>query len=390
MMRYLSTFLFVICLPLLVSLLLLSSHVNAAWFTATGQSVVINDDKDNARKAATEEAIKQALLFAGASVRSVTQMTNGLLTDDHLEIRASGEVNTIQLIDEVYEDGVVTVSIRADIFSQDAKCAGADYTKKLSTTYFPIRFAAQASDGQVHKLGKAVSIKMQDLIDKLAPSITVSHIEPYVFDWQNTNVSTQAKALANKSNTQYVITAVIDDISVQRFASSAFNPFKEDEAIRNFNFTLSLVDGATGQTKYQQSYQSSAPWGFDFTQSIDVASEGFWRSQYGQSVQKMMQKSITDLEEYAICQPTMGRILAVANNQLQINLGQSHQVQAGDQLTLFNVKQISDTFGQQYSQFVIHPTRLVVRQVFSDTATVEALDRSLLGDVQPNDYVARQ
>ncbi len=187
-----------------------------------------------------------------------------------------------------------------------------------------------------------------------------------------------------------MITAVIDDISVQRFASSAFNPFKEDEAIRNFNFTLSLVDGATGQTKYQQSYQSSAPWGFDFTQSIDVASEGFWRSQYGQSVQKMMQKSITDLEEYAICQPTMGRILAVANNQLQINLGQSHQVQAGDQLTLFNVKQISDTFGQQYSQFVIHPTRLVVRQVFSDTATVEALDRSLLGDVQPNDYVARQ
>jgi hypothetical protein len=86
----------------------------------------------------------------------------------------------------------------------------------------------------------------------------------------------------------------------------------------------------------------------------------------------------------------MGRVLAVTNNQLQINLGQTHQVQAGDQLTLFNVKQITDTFGQQYRQFVLHPTKLVVRQVFSDTATVEAVDRSLLGNVQANDYVSRQ
>ena len=83
----------------LISLALLSpAKAFSAWFTATGQAVVINGEKENARKVATEEAIKQALLFAGASVRSVQQMTNGLLTDDHLEIRASGEVNTIQLI----------------------------------------------------------------------------------------------------------------------------------------------------------------------------------------------------------------------------------------------------------------------------------------------------
>lgn len=362
----------------------------AAWFSATGQAVVINGDKNGARKEATEEAIKQALLFAGASVKSVQQMTNGLLMDDHLEIRATGEVNTIQLIDEVYQDGIVSVSIRADIFAQETSCSAADYTKKLSTTYFPIRFAAQASDGQVQALGKVSALKFKEMMDKLTPSMTVSHVEPYVFEWQKADVSLQAQSLANKTNTQYVITMVIDDISVQRFEASAFNPFQGSSSVRSFNFTLSLINGATGQSLYSQQYESVTPWTYEFNKTVDVASQAFWRGQYGKNISNMLQKSITDLEEFAMCQPTMGRVLAVANNQLQINLGRTHQVQAGDQLTLFNVKQVTDTFGQQYRQFELHPTKLVVRQVYSDTATVEASDRSLLGNVQPNDYVSRQ
>lgn len=364
--------------------------VSAAWFSASGQAVIINGNKEQARKQATQEAIKQALLFAGASVRSVQQMTNGLLMDEQLEIRATGEVNTIQLIDEIYNDGIVTVSIRADIFAQDTQCSAADYTKKISTTYFPIQFHAQASDGQIQALGKVSAIKFQEMMGKLTPNMELSHIDPYVFDWHRADISKEAKALAQKSNTQYVLNVVINNVSVERFTPSGFNPFKGEQSIRSFDFTVSLINGATGEQLYSQDYESIAPWEFEFTSAVDVSSQSFWRSQYGIQVQKMIQKSITDLEEFAVCQPTMGRVLAVANNQLQINLGRTHQVQVGDQLTLFNVKQISDTFGQQYRQFVLHPTTLVVRQVYSDTATVEASDRSLLGNVQANDYVARQ
>lgn len=377
-------------LSTLAILALAPCSINAAWFSATGQAVVVNGDRELARKQATQEAIKQALLFAGASVRSIQQMTNGLLMDDHLEIRATGEVNTIQLIDELYENGIVSVSIRADIFAQDTQCSAADYTKKLSSTYFPIQFQAQASDGQIHDLGKVSALKFQELMQKLTPNMQVSDIAPYVFDWHRSDVAKQAKALAHKTNTQYVVNVVINDVSVERFTPSGFNPFRGEQSVRSFDFTLSLINGATGEQLYSQQYEGVAPWEFTFTSTVDVSSQTFWRSLYGRQVQKMLQQSITDLEEFAICQPTMGRVLAVANNQLQINLGRTHQVQVGDQLTLFNVKQISDTFGQEYRQFVLHPTSLVVSQVFSDTATVEASDRSLLGDVQANDYVARQ
>jgi hypothetical protein len=183
---------------------------------------------------------------------------------------------------------------------------------------------------------------------------------------------------------------VLDDISVERFNASAFNPFKSSSSVRSFNFTLSLINGATGESLYSQHYSSVTPWTYDFNKSVDVASQSFWRSQYGHNARKLLQQSITDLTEFAMCQPTMGRVLAVANNQLQINLGRTHQVQVGDQLTLFSVKKVSDTFGQQYRQFVLNPAKLVVRNVYSDTATVESADGSLLGNVHANDYVSRQ
>jgi hypothetical protein len=137
-------------------------------------------------------------------------------------------------------------------------------------------------------------------------------------------------------------------------------------------------------------YETTAPWEFSYTQSVDVNSDQFWRSSYGKAVDKLVQQAVVDLEQETMCEATKGRILAIANNQLQINLGRNQKVQAGDQLTLFSVKEVQDTFGQTYKQFNLHPTLLVVEQVFAETATLTSADGSLLANVQANDYVARQ
>lgn len=375
---------------LLVCCLLLSFTASAAWFSATGQAAILNGDKTAARHQATEEAIKQALLFAGASVRSVQQMTNGLLMDDHIEIRSSGEVNTLELIEEIYSDGYVTVSIRADIFSQESQCSAADYTKRLATTYFPIRFGAQAADGQLHQLGAAAALKLQDTFSQISTGLTLSAVEPYTLNWHNTDQQIQASRLAQKTDVQYVLAITIDDISVERQQANAFSFWKDGSAVRNFAYTITLLNGPSGEALMSKQYRISEAWEFDMTRKLDVNSDQFWRSRYGRAVLESLQQSAIDLEEYAVCEPTMGRILAVANNQLQINLGKNQHVKAGDQLTLFTLNQVSDTFGQQYKQFILHPTALVVTQVFAETATVTSRDRSLLGNIQANDYVARQ
>jgi hypothetical protein len=370
--------------------LLLSTIAHATWFSASGQAAILNGDKTAAKQQATEEAIKQALLFAGASVRSVQQMTNGLLMDDHLEIRSSGEVNTLELIDEVYADGYVTVSIRADIFSQKSQCSAADYTKRIGTTYFPIRFGAQAADGQIHNLGAATALKLQEVFSQISTSLTLSDIEAYTLNWHNTNQERQATLLAQKTDVQYILAITLDDISVQRKHSNALAFWNKSSAVRNFSYTLTLLSGASGEELMRKQYQTSEEWEFDMAQSVDVNSNEFWRSRYGRAILKSLEETAIDLEEFAVCEPTMGRILAVANNQLQINLGKNQNVKSGDQLTLFSLNQVADSFGQEYKQFVLHPTPLIVTQVFAETATVTSRDRSLLGNIQPNDYVARQ
>jgi hypothetical protein len=375
---------------ILLSSLTMGQTASAAWFSATGQAAILHGDKTAAKQQATEEAIKQALLFAGASVRSVQQMTNGLLMDDHLEIRSSGEVNTLELIDEVYSDGYVTVSIRADIFSQESQCSAADYTKRLATTYFPIRYGSQAADGQIHKLGAAAALKLQETFSQISTSLTLSEVEPYTLNWHNTDQQIQATKLAQKTDAQYILAVTIDDISVERNQANSFKFWKGEQAIRNFAYTLTLLNGASGEALMNKQYRISEAWEFDMTRKLDVNSDQFWRSSYGRAVLKVMQRSAVDVEEFAVCEPTMGRILAVSNNQLQINLGKNQKVKAGDTLTLFSVKQIRDSFGQEYRQFVLHPTSLVVTQVFAETATVTSRDRSLLANIQPNDYVARQ
>lgn len=370
--------------------LTVSNNANAAWFSSTGQAVIINGDKERAKSEAIEEAIKQAMLFAGASVRSVQQMTNGLLMDDHLEIRANGEVNTIELIEEVYQNGIVTVSIRADIFAQDTECSAADYTKRFATTHFPLAYPAQAADGQIHQLGTALGNRISHMFNRLSTNLNISQVEPYKYDWSQNTSATQSQILASKTNVQYVMGLVITDISIARKESSYLNPWSDDTAIRKFAFDLMVYDGSNGDKLLTQSYHTSAPWQFEPTETVDVNSDVFWQSPYGKSIEKSIHKAVVDMEQRTICEPTRGRILAVANNQLQINLGQNQKVQRGDQLTLFSVKEIQDTFGQTYRQFVLHPTRLVVSQVFAETATVTSIDGSLLANIQANDYVARQ
>jgi len=377
-------------LVLALSLMGVSMFGHSAWFSASGQAVIVNGDKQKARHQATQEAIRQALLFAGASVTSVQQITNGLLMNDQLEVRAVGEVSAVELIDEVYHNGVVTVSIRADIFAQDKQCSAGDYTKRIATTYFPIRYEGQAANGQIHDLGKEGALKYQGLLNRLSTALNVSHIEHYVYDWHRRNSVEEAKFLASQTNTQYVLSVSIDDISVKQSRPAAFEFYKGKQQTRAFDFSIALINGATGEQLFSQTYRSNAYWDFDSRALVDVGSSEFWKSQYGQNIVKSIQQSIADLDELARCEPTMGRVLAVANNQLQINLGRNHKVQTGDQLTLFNVKQISDPFGQQYQQFTLNPTRLIVRQVYNNTATLSAADNSYLGDVQPNDYVARQ
>lgn len=367
----------------------LSLKSNAVWFEASGQAAIENGNKALARQVATQEAIKQALLFAGASVKSVQEMTNGLLQQDRLEVRSYGEVNKLQLINETYHNGYVSISIRADIFAQDAQCDASDYQKSIATTLYPIRNRQQAAVGGIFELGEVLPSKLKSQF-KQSQHARIKNIEPIYPQNSNQNMGYLITELARKSNSQFVLMAQVTELSVAQAPSNGLAFWRDSMPVRHFGFDVSLYNGQTGELIFSEEYIANAKWQFDMHSHVDPHSEILWQSDYGKSIDAILEQVSQEIDEKISCLPAYGRVLNVANEQLKINLGASQGVQKGDQLTLFQLNQFQDPDSRDYLQYQLHPVKVTVRQVFSQTAIASASDGSFLANIQPNDFVARQ
>ncbi|MEG3766924.1 flagellar assembly protein T N-terminal domain-containing protein [Alteromonas sp. 14N.309.X.WAT.G.H12] len=370
--------------------LLLSWQTSAAWFEAQGQALIAQGDRSSAKKRATEEAIRQALMFAGASVQSVQTLTNGLLQEDSFKISAAGEVNDLQLVYEKWHDDYVTVGIRADIFPQRTQCAAAQFKKTLVTTYFPLAHRQQAQDGQIHQLTDIAPRQLQQQMNTLSEHVALGPIEPYTVRWDRAKVLSQAPSLARQTRSQFILAGVITDISLARTAHSSLAFWKNDVAQRQFALDVFVVDGMNGALLLEKNYHTQAPWRFDRFTQVDVSSEQFWSSDYGKAVNQLFAQVVDDVEQALLCQPATGRVLTVSGTQLQVSLGRAHGIRPGDELTLYKTSEVIDPQGMTFLQYNLYPAKVKVISASVDSATVEVADGSLVGNIQPNDFVAKR
>jgi hypothetical protein len=362
----------------------------AIWFEATGQAVINNGEKEAARHQATQEAIKQALLFSGASVKSVQSLTNGLLEDDRFEIRASGEINNIELIDEIYHDDYVTVSIRADIFPQEALCSASDYKKNIVTTWYNINKRQQAAVGNLYDFGKVLAEKLQEEAKNHAKFSFIHSVEPYYLSPPDKEKKSIAFSLANKTDAQYVLFGEILEFGVETSENLGLKFWKSDQSKRNLSLSFSMYDGNTGEMVFQNTQNMSAQWDFDQHKSINSNSRQLWDSTFGLETEKVIQSAVQSIDESVSCLPAFGRVINVAGESLNINIGKYNGVKQGDKLTLFQVNQFFDAKNSPHRQFRLHPEEVVVRQVFAETAVVASVTGAPLANIQPNDFVARR
>jgi len=380
----------IIQITAIMMLLVSSCPALAIWFEATGQAVIHNGEREAARQQATQEAIKQALLFSGASVKSIQSLTNGLLEDDRFEIRASGEINNIELIDEIYHDDYVTVSIRADIFPQEALCTASDYKKNIVTTWYSINKRQQAAVGNLYDFGKVLAEKIQEEAQNHARYSLIHRVEPYYLSPPDKEKKSTAFSLAKKTDAQYVLFGEIVEFGVETSKASGLAFWKNNQSERNLTLSLSMYDGNSGERVFQDTQNMSAPWDFDPHKSLDSNSRQLWDSNFGSATEKVIQSVVQSIDESVSCLPAFGRVLNVAGESLSINIGKHNGVKQGDKLTLFQVNQFFDSKNFPHRQFQLHPEEVVVRQVFAETAVVASVTGAPLANIQPNDFVARR
>lgn len=380
-----------VCVTLL--LMLSVTAVHAEWYEATGQSKIRHGDYKSAKNRALQDAIKQAMLFSGASVSSVQKISQGLLVDDHTQIQALGIVNQIEIVEERQSGNSFSITVRADIFAEDAQCYSSEFSKKIAVTQFPIQHWEDAKIGGLYKLEKEIPRKILQLLKTGANGVyPVAWLDKKLnvnidFEQQGRVRHELIDAVANNANTQFVMFGRITDLSF----GSKTNDFKfwqDDQFERFFALEILVANALTHEVLYQNKFHTFADWSTPQNQQVNITSRKFWDDDYGIAIESLLADVRNDLFSTLSCQQLQSKIMDVKDGeQIQLNIGRGQGVNIGQEYRVSYRADVIDDRGNLLTNFVISPYRVRITQVYENTAIAESLDSDFMNNVQVNDVI---
>ena len=382
---------------LLIVALIYSDRTHSQWYDSQGTALIEEGNIKLARTRAIENALQTSFLVAGASVSSVQQVVNGLLTQDEVSIRASGVVNSVEIIDEIITDESIVVNIRADIFSHDSQCPAASSKKSILLTKPNLLHREQANIGRIFDIDDATGDLFYHSLKDSSTYTYVKRATQQKTDFSRLNNSYQIEkvkdlsmSLASHTDTQFIMFIEINDISFAHEPNNKWSFWELNEFDRNFNFSVYIYDGLNGEQIFEQQYKGTAPWEFKKRESVDVNGLAFRQSKYGTEINKAISKLINDIDEQLMCDQSKGTIVALNNNIATINIGKAHGLKIGDELTLLHSNNITADNGKTYAGFNISPFKIKIVQVSEQSAQGMSENGEVLGSIRINDIVVRK
>lgn len=366
------------------------------WYEAQGEARIINNNNDAARAIAMENALKSALLVAGASVSSVQAVINGVLTQDEISIRASGSVNSLALIEETYNDNVLYVKIRADIFPQDKQCFSADYRKPILLTRSHISNRQHANVGEIYALDAEIIRQLANKFNNQGAYVNAklaiqnkSRFSRLHHTMQYEQIKKLVMSLADHTDSQFVMFTDLPDLSLSTPTNQSLKFWEKDQFDRYFKINVFVYNGSNGELLFEKQYHNKAPWQFDKRESVDIASNTFWLSEYGHVIKRSLDNITTDIDEMMMCQPTRGKIVSVSGDTVRFNLGENQGVKVGDEFSLLHANNFINDQGKTYAGFNVSAFKVKVVSTSKESATATTINKQLLGNIQINDIAVR-
>ncbi|MEM6984053.1 MAG: flagellar assembly protein T N-terminal domain-containing protein [Pseudomonadota bacterium] len=375
------------------AVLTFSPFTHAQWYESTGHAVIQNSDIPDAKAAAIKDAITQALVFSGARVSSVQTLVDGVLTQDQLKISSQGEIQKIELVSENRSSDEFAITLRLDIFAQTEQCPQSNFNKFIAVTQSQLTNREQARMGQIFDINKAVSKNIYTSLQKSKMSaIPVAYFNKAIkvdtyFNQQHDYSNSQLEEISSRSNAQYVLLSQITSLSTSDKLNSDYAFWQDESYQRHYQIEFSLFNGTTYEPLWQNSYQSQAIWPFEKTAIIDVNSNRFWQSPFGQSISDINQTLSYDLQAAMACLPTQGKIMHMENNKLVINLGKAHGLEKGQQLSIAHHNYLTDAQGNTMPHTITTLNRIRIEQLYQHSAIAVSINDQPLPGVQINDIV---
>ena len=369
---------------------------------ATGKAIIYNDDIDDARYRATQEAIKQAVLQSSSRVSVNDRLKNGDLDSD-IQIRSSGRVQQAKIIHEERKGDFLTVIARVNV-TPDSQCSnGATnyYEKSVGIIGFQLQDPEQASLGRLNNISRELPKDLANAINKqgFLRALTATNVALYP-DLINAPSSmtsegnlTNVTRIGQQLGVQYIIGGVIRDISplyLRTPDNLEATPLGKDKAIqkeRNFVLDLYIYDSFSGALLFQKRYSEIGNWDISDNAKIGFGSAKFWTIHYGKVVREILRESAIDTSEKLRCQPFIANIFRTEGNRIHIAAGSLSGIKQGDKFSVYRRYEIFNQNQTAQTQLNNANINVTIKQVQPNFSIGElAVDAQIL-NVQQQDVV---
>lgn len=362
--------------------LFFSCYSSAQWVEVTGEAVIL-ENEETARVNALEDAVYQAMKHAGGEIATLPSL-KPYFAEPKQQYRFSGnEIRNVTVLEQKKAGGKMYVTSRVDIYPSAKSCHKTQYKKGILLGSFSIAEPQQAAMGSVYKIGTDFASILGKQIQKRSQSFIVTGKTTVPFS------ATQASAmtmLAEDHDAQYLIDGEITDLT----ATLDEKLVKKDQVNRQFAVSLEIMDGKTGEIIYQNSYREIGLWPFSRSSHVDTKSARFWVSPYGQSIQRISQNMMLDIESALSCRASLPEVINIHNNVAQMNVGRVHGVKQGDKLKLWHSAGFIDQKGIPRNRMVDTKISLTVDRVYEKSAELIVNQPELAASIQPGDLLTKQ
>lgn len=402
-----------------------------AWGPALAQMVEaegaapIGESVPQAKRMALQDAIRQALIQANASISTTTVTTSRGVMSDNMRLSARGQVTHVAILSEWTSDNHYYVKIRAQVPGDEplqgvsvmpggaatGKGEGVDESIAMSGNGNAVpanRYRRKIAVSQFHVLDRTQIADLPNIETELARELVrrltsdgqvlTVNASQYLLPLTEEGVISQRRILgalppareptqvasefAESLGVQFVLTGVIRDMGVSdRFLGSK---------LRHLELDLYIHDGISGVTvarhRISETVKDNAL-AERHSAETSVMSEKFFASPFGEKVNQMLDRLVGLIVEDVAAQPFTARVIRAQDSKVYFDAGGLANIRVGDVLNTYKLTEVpeKDFPGQRALGYAEKPsTSLIVTQVqrlFSVGELAEDNARLVPGDV---------
>ncbi|MGN0908168.1 MAG: flagellar assembly protein T N-terminal domain-containing protein, partial [Succinivibrio sp.] len=244
-----------------------SQQAAARWYTVTGTAPIM-DSVAQARDEAVNDAIRNAMLEAGAQVSIVSDFKGGVLQHNSMSVQSSVPVRRVLVTEEQKTSGRVTVTAKVLLDDEHQRtCAASRLRKSVVPIAFSYRDqnAYQGSAG-IESLNQEVGSAVYEALAK-SPALAVR--APVNASLGGTGYGNapggelrdELVGLGRQNQAGFIVTGTIDSAAASDAGSGVLDKLFYQRT-RTISFSVTVYDARNGSQLFTQNYQAVTDWPF--------------------------------------------------------------------------------------------------------------------------------